>query len=523
MNLARERITGRIVTAIAAAKTPDRQFACPICAGSLIYHPVSDDRVAFFAHRPYHAEPDCPLYFAPHDTDIKRVVNNRAYCVREPALRLQLLSRQKNGYRWQACILIPRFRQATSFSIENSPAYGRVPLSAIREGGEPIPVVLQQADYLITAFNPDEPPERIAVKGFSSVNLFRLSSHLCSRVEGRTPLAAGEAYVVIYRNPISFSPPPDSVARQPLLTTDGWSGFAFILPASPTNGVTKWVAGELDRRIVEQDVSASVVAPVDACRFDDGTWTVTAPTEAITMTVDFGADGTAPPALLIVHNTAGKAQSVSLASPREVHLQIRNPHTGLYQIKRSDNGEILLTVAVDTLVREPKQAGVYFLFNVNGRVEKEYLWTAQIASRFQSVSIGLVELVEASIPPHVRLSFSSGTGNKQQREIIESGESTAQAESASVTLCRAIEQALKNVRPAFEIDAGGFGKLTFPLQSPERSHGRIRMSSAMSARQAWIALATAEFGQRNSGRSAEPPARLRAHVRQISNCGGARR
>ncbi|MCR6654641.1 MAG: hypothetical protein NVV63_02270 [Opitutus sp.] len=251
---------------------------------------MSNYRVAFFGHRPHQAEPDCPLYFAPHDTDVERVVNERAYRVREPVLRLQLLNRQSNGYRWQACILIPRFERATSFSVENSTIYSRVPVSAIKEGGNSFPVTVQQATYVIITFEPDEPPERIMVEGFASVTLFRLSSHLCSRLEGRAPLIAGEAYVVIHPAATNLAPPSGLVTAQPLLSTDGWSGFAFVLPASPTKDVVKWVAAKLDRRITERDFSASILAPADAYRLDDGAWMVTVPTPAITMAFAFGAD-----------------------------------------------------------------------------------------------------------------------------------------------------------------------------------------------------------------------------------------
>jgi len=517
MNTGRERITGRIVTATAAAKTPNRQFACPICAASLFYHPVSDYRVAFFGHRPHQAEPDCPLYFAPHDSNVEHIVNDRAYRIREPALRLQLLNRQNNGYRWQACILIPKFDRATSFCIENSTVYGRVNVSAIREGGNPFPVAVQQTDYLITTFEPDEPPERIAVDGFSSVTLFRLSSHLCSRVENRTPLTPGEAYVVIHPSVINLAPPSGLLPTQPLVTADGWSGFAFALPTSPTKDVVKWAALKLDRRIAEQDFSASVIAPVDAYRVNDGTWMVATPVEAITMSIAFGADGATPPTLMVVHSTAGKSQSVNLGSARQAHLQIPNPHSGLYQVKRADNNAIILTVAVVAPAREPKQAGVYFLFSVNGRVEKEYLWSAELAPRFHGMSVGLVGLIEASIPPSVRLSISTGTGAKQQRQTIDSGESIAQGESAGATLKRTIEQAFKSARPAFEIDAAGFGKLTFPSRPPERLQGSVRVPLALAARQAWVALVTPALMRRNPARPADTTVRLRAHVRQLSN------
>lgn len=523
MNIGRERITGRIVTAAAAAKTPNRQFACPICAGSLIYHAMSDYRVAFFGHRPHQAEPDCPLYFAPHDTDVERVVNERAYRVREPVLRLQLLNRQTNGYRWQACILIPRFERATSFSVENSTIYSRVPVSAIKEGGNPFPVTVQQASYVITTFEPDEPPERIMVDGFASVTLFRLSSHLCSRLEARAPLIAGEAYVVIHPAAANLAPPYGLVTAQPLLSNDGWSGFAFVLPASPTKDVAKWVAAKLDRRITEQDFSASIVAPADAYRLDDGAWMVTVPTPAITMAFAFGADHTPPSALTVVHNTAGRIQFVSLAARREAYLQIPNPHSGLYQIKRADTGAILLTVAVAPPGREAKQAGIYFLFSVNGRIERECLWSTELAPRLHGVSVGLANLVEISIPPGVRIAFSIGEGTKQQRRTIDSGESLAQGEAAGATLVRAIERVLKSVRPIFELDAGDFGKLAFPVQKPARLDDSTRISPVLAARQAWITLATPALMRRNGARVGEPAARLRAHIRQLSlSSGGVR-
>lgn len=523
MNTGRERTTGRIVTATAAAKTPNRQFACPICAASLIYHPVSHYRIAFFGHRPHQAEPDCPLYFAPHDTDVERVVNDRAYRIREPALRLQLLNRQGNGHRWQACVLIPKFERATSFTLENSTLYVRVQVSAIREGGNPFPVTVQTKDYVVTTFEPDEPPERITVDGFSSVTLFRLSSHLCSRVEGRAPLTPGEAYVVIHPIPANPAPPLGLLQTQPLIATDGWSGFAFALPSSPTNEITEWVTAKLDRRIAEQDFGVSVVAPIDSYKLNDGTWIVTAPTEAITASIVFGSDDAPPSALVVVHNTAGKSESLSLGSTRHTHLQIPKPHSGLYQVKRADNGVILLTVAVTAPAREPRQAGIYFLFSVNGRVEKEYLWSAELTTRFQGMSIGLVGLVEVFIPLGVRLSISTGTGAKQQRTTIDSGESVTQGESAGTALKRAIELAFKSPRPVFEIDAGGFGKLTFPPRPPERLQGPVKLPAALAARQAWVTLARSARLRRDLQHWDDTPSRLRAHARQLADRAGGTR
>lgn len=525
MNTGRERITGRIVTATAAAKTPNRQYACPICAASLIYHPVSSYRVAFFGHRPHHAEPDCPLYFAPHDTDVERVVSDRAYRVREPALRLQLLSRQNNAYRWQACLLIPKFDRATSFSIENSTVYGPVNVSAIKEGGYPFPVGVQQTDYVVTTFEPGEPPERITVDGFSSVTLFRFSSHLCSRVEGRVPLTPGEAYVVIHHDHTHPAPPAGLLRTQSLLLTNGWAGFAFALPTSPTKEITKWVAAILGRRIAEQDFAGSVVSPADCYHLDDGTWIVTEPVAAITASLIFGSDEAIPPALTVVHSTAGKSQVLSLGPSRQAHLQIPKPDSGLYQVKRTDNGAVLLTIAVSAPAREPKQTGVYFLFGVNGRVEKEYLWSTELVPRLQGMTIGLVGLIEVSIPPRTSLWISTGAATGPLRQVIDSGESIAQGESAGTALKRAIELALKSPRPAFEINAGGFGRLVFPPRPPERSQFQAKLPPAIAARQAWVILAktTLAITQRSLAYPDQTPARLRAHVRQLSSrLGGAR-
>ncbi len=505
------------MTATAAAKTPNRQFACPICAASLFYHPVSDYRVAFFGHRPHQAEPDCPLYFAPHDSDVEHVVNDRAYRIREPALRLQLLNRQNNGYQWQACILIPKFDRATSFTVENSTVYGRVNVSAIREGGNPFPVAVQKADYLITVFEPDEPPEQIAVEGFASVTLFRLSPQLCSRVERRAPLTPGEAYVVIHHGVANLASPSGLLPTQPLVTADGWSGFAFALPTSPTRDIRKWIATKLDRSIAEQEFSAAVVAPIDAYRLNDGTWMVATPVDAIIASFAFGADGASPSTLTVVHNTAGKSQSVSLGSARQAHLRLPNPHSGLYQVKRADNGTILLTIAVAPPARESKQAGIYFLFRVNGRVEKQYLWSTELTSRFHGMSVGLADLIEASIPLGVRLSISTGVGPKQQRQTIDSGDSLTQSENAGAGLKRAIEQALKSARPTFEIDAAGFGKFAFPSRPTERLQGPARVSPAAAARQAWIAVATQALLRRNPARPSDTTAQLRAHARQLLN------
>lgn len=523
MNTGRERITGRIVTATAAAKTPNRQFACPICAASLVYHPVSHYRVAFFGHRPHQAEPDCPLYFAPHDTDVERVVSDRAYRIREPVLRLQLLNRQGNSHRWQACILIPKFDRATSFTLENSTLYGRVQVSAIREGGNPFPVTVQTNDYLVTTFEPDEPPERIMVDGFSSVTLFRLSPHLCSRVEGRAPLTPGEAYVVIHPSHANLAPPFGLLQTQSLSTIDGWSGFAFALPSSPTKEITKWVAAKLDRLIAEQDFAASVVAPIDSYKLNDGTWVVTAPTEVITASIVFGSDDAPPSALVVVHNTAGKSESLSLGSTRHTYLQIPKPHSGLYQVKRADNGAILLSVAVTAPAREPTQAGIYFLFSVNGRVEKEYLWSAELTQRFQGMSIGLVSIVEVLIPLGVRLSISTGTGARQQRTTIDSGESVTEGERAGTTVKRTIELEFKSSRPVFEIDAGGFGKLTFPPRPPERFQGPVKLPAALAARQAWITLARSTLPGRGLPHWDDTPPPLRAHARQLANRTGRMR
>jgi len=525
MNTGRERITGRIVTATTAAETPNRQYACPICAASLIYHPVSSYRVAFFGHRPHHAEPDCPLYFAPHDTDVERVVSDRAYRIREPALRLQLLNRQNNAYRWQACLLIPKFDRATSFSIENSTVHGRVNVSAIKEGGYPFPVEVQQADYVVTTFEPDEPPERITVDGFSFVTLFRLSSHLCSRIEGQMPLTSGEAYVVIHHGRTNPAPPANLLRTQSLLTTDGWAGFAFVLPASPTKDIAKWVASKLDRRIAEKDFSGSVVSPVDSYHLDDGTWIVTEPADAITASLVFGSDDAIPSALTVVHSTAGKSQVLSLGASRQAHLQISKPDSGLYQVKRTDNGAVLLTIAVSTPAREPKQSGVYFLFSVNGRVEKEYLWSTELVPRLQGMTVGLASLIEVSIPPRTRLSVSTGAAAGPLPHVIDSGESITQGEAAGTALKRAIELALKSPRPAFEIDAGGFGGLVFPLRPPERSRSPAKLPPAIAARQAWVSLAKTTFAlaQRSIAQSDQTPPRLRAHVRQLSmRLGGAR-
>ncbi|MCR6654642.1 MAG: hypothetical protein NVV63_02275 [Opitutus sp.] len=205
---------------------------------------------------------------------------------------------------------------------------------------------------------------------------------------------------------------------------------------------------------------------------------------------------------------------MGIAAQREAYLQIPTPHSGLYQIKRADTGAVLLTVAVAPPGQEAKQAGIYFLFSVNGRIEREYLWSTELAPRLHGVSVGLASLVEISIPPGVRITFAIGAGTKQQRQTIDSGDSLAQGEAAGTTLVRAIERVLKSVRPVFELDAGGFGKLAFPVQKPARLDDSTRISPVLAARQAWVTLAAPALMRRNGARVGEPAARLRAHIRQ---------
>lgn len=513
MNIGRERTTGKIFLADSAQIVRHRRYICPECSAPLIHHEETIHKIAFFAHRPHTADPDCKLYFAPDETDCRQLARERVFRLREPSLRLRILGEQGDGLLWQACMLIPKFDRATSLSLEDSPVYGRINVSALKDGGTPIAVYPQSSDYTIITFEPELPPDRLLVEGFSEVTIFHFTPDLCRRVHAREPLVRGDAYVVVHRDPAITRSMPQYLQSRALIPLDGWRGQAFRVPLSPTGEVVRWFSTKLNKAVADDKRAASVILPTDAYRQDDDTWIVPAGDSPVIVAVDFGTAEEAPRSLMLVHGDGEPPETLFLSPLRHAYVRIEALNVGLHELRCAADGETLLTLSVGADDRRAASCDLYFIFAGKEGPRTEYLWGRDLERYFEAVSVGLSVIVDVAVPAKAHVMVRTGHGASSRTTVIDGGESAEDSANAGDQLKKALETELATISPRIEIDAGSFGR--FVLQSASPKHSSRRAPFDLVQRKTWLVLTGAISRKPKSRAMAETNVHLRAQIRQL--------
>lgn len=511
MNIARDRITGKLIVADAGAIARHRRYECAECKALVVFCPLGR-MVAHFRHGRGKSSDRCSLYHAPFGQDLRQLVSSRPRRLFEPKLCLRIVEKSGTRLHWEPCLLIPKFERATLFSLSETPSSARIDVASIEEGGTPYPVYPTSDDYIITLYEPGEKPEELPLSGFSEPSIFRFSLSLCRRLDDYEPLTPGTPYVVVRRTHEAPKAIPPSIQHRLIGLNADWSAYALLVPASPSSSEMAWIRQHLKRTIIETEVTASILAPVEAFQLPDGVWAIPA-SNAITVVagIDFGTTAPSPRTLTVVNGVSKTTEPLIVGTGQQLFLRTHLP-PGLHEIRMGRDDEALLTILVGPVRRPPSLQLIEFVFDGEDDLQTLSLWDAKLPGQLSAVAENRASLVTVSLPP--RATVRVHTKDNVNHEFTAPADSEVAGHQAGEEMKRLLETELKSPKPNFVIDGGGFGRLAFPVQiaqPPPRTSAPV--SGTIASRLQWLKLVDRK-PQWHRGPAAT--GRLRAHYQQLS-------
>lgn len=500
MDIAIDKITGAKVKAD-VAKTY-KTYKCPECAAP-VFLVDATLRARHFSHYANTAKGGCPLYH--EGSDSSGVFKRKAFRHREPRLALQTYS-EHGQLRWQLKFVVPKIEEFSSFTLSQSPNIGRISMLAVDQKGREFPVFPSATGYLLKLFAPETGSDVVSVDGLGESCLFRLSAGLGSRVEPMEQLVSGNAYVVVRKQPLSNV--PTEVQIRPLHSVDEWNACILRFRPIISNPVRSWIAKTLGFQIRDIEATAAIIWPAVAEHGLDGHWFIPGKVSEPTI-VAVQLDGIFSQTATLVHEDGRKPSELKLAESRSF-LQLEKLPLGYHELRFEDADIAPVRIIADLMTRKSRCEAVTFEILENGESRNEQLWSSTLIHSFEVIRAGRAALRGVSLPSSCKIEWRTSKGENESAKMIEGGS------SGSEILFRELNLSLRTGSATFEINAGGFGYVCFPIPQ-ERLYAKSEVAPNKTVpdtnRLRWLTLAGFDRRARESFAKEEIDG-LDAHARQ---------